>query len=72
MRTFPALLALPLTALTALALLSGIAPAVGAELQHETRAAAGFHRLSIDGQVSVTLIQGATEDVTVEAGRHRA
>jgi hypothetical protein len=67
MRIYPALLALSLTALTALALPSGVARAVGAELQQETRAAAGFHRLSIDGQVNVTLVQGATEDVTIEA-----
>ena len=67
MRAFPVLFAPPLTAFAAWALLAGSAPAAGAELQHETRAAAGFHRLSIDGQVNVTLVQGATEDVTIEA-----
>jgi len=37
----------------------------------EDRAATGFHRLEIDGQVEVTLVQGATEGVTVEAPSSR-
>jgi hypothetical protein len=66
MRTFLAVFALPLT--LAVAVLAGGRQAAAAELQHETRAVAGFHRLSIDGQVNVTLIQGTTEDVIIEAG----
>ncbi len=41
--------------------------ASAAALQQETRAVAAFHRIEIDGQVNVTLIQGATESVSVEA-----
>ncbi len=67
MSPFPAVFALPLTVVAALAVLAGGGPAAAAELQHETRAAAGFHRLEIDGQVNVTLVQGTTEEVTIEA-----
>ncbi len=60
---------LPVAVLIALgamaALPCGAASAV--ELQQETRAVAGFHRIEIDGQARVTLVQGPTEDVTIEA-----
>src|SRR5271169_6284769 len=56
-----------LIALEAMAALSFGGAASAAELQQETRAVAAFHRIEIDGQVNVTLIQGATESVTVEA-----
>jgi hypothetical protein len=36
-------------------------------LVREDRPATGFHRLEIDGQVEVTLVQGTPEGVTVEA-----
>lgn len=67
MKALPVVFALPLTVLAALAVLAGAGQAAAAELQRETRAAAGFHRLEIDGQVNVTLVQGTTEDVTIEA-----
>lgn len=67
MRTFPVVFAFALTVVSALAALAGSGQVAAAELLHETRAAAGFHRLSIDGQVNVTLVQGSTEDVTIEA-----
>jgi hypothetical protein len=67
MKTFPVVFPLPLTLAMALAVLIGGGQAAAAELQHETRVAAGFHRLEIDGQVNVTLVQGTTEDVTIEA-----
>jgi hypothetical protein len=38
-----------------------------AEVQQETRAASGFHRIDIDGKLDVTLVQGDTEGVTIEA-----
>jgi hypothetical protein len=37
------------------------------EAIHETRDLAGFHRIEINGQVNVTLVQGAGEGVTVDA-----
>lgn len=65
MKFFPVPFPPPLTLLAALAALSFGSSA--AELQQETRAMAAFHRIEIDGQVNVTLVQGATESVTVEA-----
>lgn len=41
--------------------------AAAAELQQETRAVAGFRRIEIEGRANVTLVQGATESVTIEA-----
>ena len=68
MKAFVIAFALPiLTVLGAVAALSLGGPASAVEMQQETRAVAGFHRIEIDGQVNVTLIQGATEGVTVEA-----
>src|SRR5271165_7072172 len=63
MNASPARLALTLTVLAALA----GAPAGAVELQQETRAVAGFHRIDINGEARVTLVQGATESVTIEA-----
>ena len=67
MPTLPAFPARALTMLAALAVLAGAVPAAAVELQHETRAVAGFHRLDINGQVAVTLVQGPTEGVAIEA-----
>ena len=63
MHPSPARLAVTLTLLAALA----GAPAAAVELQRETRAVAGFHRIDINGEARVTLVQGATESVTIEA-----
>jgi Putative auto-transporter adhesin, head GIN domain len=63
MNPAPARLALTLTVLAALA----AGPAAAVELQQETRAVAGFHRIDINGEARVTLVQGATESVTLEA-----
>jgi len=52
--------------LAALAVLAG-GPAASAEVQRETRDVAGFHRIDINGQAKVTLVQGPTESVTIEA-----
>src|SRR5271163_2645909 len=67
MKPFPVPFAPPLTLLAVLAALSFGGNSAAAELQQETRAVAAFHRIEIDGQVNVTLVQGATESVTVEA-----
>ncbi len=67
MKTHALLFALPLTAITALAALGAASEAAAAEMIQENRAAAGFHRIEIDGQVNITLVQGASEGVTVEA-----
>jgi hypothetical protein len=37
------------------------------ELVREARTATGFHRIEINGQANVTLVQGATEGVSIEA-----
>jgi hypothetical protein len=37
------------------------------EAVHETRDLSGFHRLEVTGQVNVTLVQGTTEGVIVDA-----
>lgn len=42
-------------------------PAAGEDSQQETRALSGFRRIDINGQVNVTLVQGATESVTIDA-----
>ena len=56
-----------LVALAAFAALSCGGSASAVELEQETRPAAGFHRIEIDGEVNVTLVQGATESVMIEA-----
>jgi hypothetical protein len=45
--------------------LGGAAYAV--ESQQETRPVSGFNRIEINGEVNVTLVQGATESVTIDA-----
>jgi len=59
--------ALVLAALATIAAVSFARNTPSGETVREDRAAAGFHRLEIDGQVEVTLVQGAAEGVTVEA-----
>jgi hypothetical protein len=59
--------ALVLAALATIAAVSFARNTPSGEMVREDRAAAGFHRLEIDGQVEVTLVQGAAEGVTVEA-----
>jgi hypothetical protein len=53
--------------LAAVAALAFGSHAFAVELQEETRAAVGFHRIDIGGKFEVTIVQGATEGVTVEA-----
>ena len=61
-------LALPLLAAVGIvAALPCARSASAVDLQQETRAASGFHRIEINGETNVTLIQGATEGVTIEA-----
>jgi putative autotransporter adhesin-like protein len=68
MKSLAALFPLPaLVAVSTLAALSLGNAACAVELEQQTRPAAGFHRIEIDGEVNVTLVQGATESVTVEA-----
>ena len=51
-----------------LAATSALSPAAfGAEPIRESRAASGFSRIEIEGQADVTLKQGASEGVTIEA-----
>ncbi len=53
-----------------LATIAGVSFSRGApasEPVHETRAATGFHRIDIAGQASVTLVQGSSEGVIVDA-----
>ncbi len=59
--------ALVLAALATVAAVSFARNTPTGEVVREDRVATGFHRLEIDGQVEVTLVQGATEGVTVEA-----
>ena len=59
--------ALVLAALATIAAVSFARNTPSGEMVREDRAATGFHRLEIDGQVEVTLVQGAAEGVTVEA-----
>ena len=55
-------------ALAMLASISVLSPAAFcAERISETRAVSGFSRIEVDGQVEVTLRQGASEGATVEA-----
>jgi len=54
-------------ALATIAAVSHSRSAPASELVHETRAITGFHRIEIAGQAKVTLVQGATEGVTVDA-----
>ena len=58
---------LVLGSLAAIAAVSFARNAPTGELVREDRPATGFHRLEIDGQVEVTLVQGTAEGVTVEA-----
>ena len=67
MNAFPVAFAPMLAVLAAVTALSFGREASAVELQQETRPAAGFHRIEIDGQVDVTLVQGADEGVTIEA-----
>ncbi len=66
MKTSPAVRALPWV-LAGFVGLAGPGPAVAVEMQEETRAASGFHRIEIDGSADVILVQGASEGVTIEA-----
>lgn len=61
------LVALAVTALAAVAALPSAPAHAAEELQQETRAVPGFRRVDINGQVNVTLVQGAGENVTIEA-----
>lgn len=65
MKTFLVVFALPV--LAASAALAPAGPAAAEELQQETRAATGFRRIDINGQVNVTLVQGADEGVSIDA-----
>jgi hypothetical protein len=56
-----------LAALASIAAVSFARNTPAGEVVREERAATGFHRLEINGQVEVTLVQGAAEGVTVEA-----
>lgn len=56
-----------LGALGAIAAFSLNRSAPAGEPVRETRVATGFHRVEINGQANVTLVQGPTEGVTVEA-----
>ena len=68
MKTFQRLLrAHAPIALLAIAALSLCCGASAADLQQETRPATGFHRIDVNGKFEVTLVQGDTEGVTVEA-----
>lgn len=42
-------------------------PSHAADVVRETRAVAGFSRIQIDGQADITLVQGETEGITLEA-----
>lgn len=56
-----------LAILAAIATSSFIGAVSGAEPVRENRAVAGFSRIEIEGLAEVTLVQGATEGVTIEA-----
>ena len=58
--------ALVLAALATIAVVSFARNTPTEKLTREDRVATGFHRLEIDGQIDVTLVQGAAEGVTVE------
>jgi hypothetical protein len=60
--------ALPLLAAVGIVVALSCAPGASAvELQQETRAVGGFHRIEINGEANVTLVQGGTESITIEA-----
>jgi hypothetical protein len=67
MKTCPPLRALPWV-LAGLVALAGPGFAAAADVQQETRDVSGFHRIEIDGSATVTLVQGTTEGITLEAG----
>jgi hypothetical protein len=54
-------------AATAVLLTLAAAGSLAADVLRETRAASGFTRIEINGQADVTLRQGSTEGVTIEA-----
>jgi len=54
------------TLAAALALKPAAAASQG-ELTTETRAVSGFHRIDVAGEFDVTLVQGSTESVSIEA-----
>ncbi len=56
-----------LIAVTALWTAVAAGGAYAAEVLHETRAATGFSRIEIDGQADITLRQGTTEGLSLEA-----
>lgn len=56
-----------LPAIAALALTLAAAGGSAAELRRETRALSSFSQIELDGQADVTLKQGTTEGVTLEA-----
>ncbi|MDQ2963443.1 MAG: DUF2807 domain-containing protein [Pseudomonadota bacterium] len=58
---------LVLGALAAIAVVSYARNAPSGELVREERTATGFHRLEIDGQAEVSLVQGTAEGLTIEA-----
>jgi hypothetical protein len=59
--------ALVLAALATVAVVSFARNAPTGEIVREDRPATGFHRLEINGQVEITLVQSAAEGVTIEA-----
>jgi hypothetical protein len=62
------LLVFALPVLTGLAALPCSRPAAAAEeVQQETRVVTGFRRIAINGQAKVTLVQGASEGITIDA-----
>jgi hypothetical protein len=68
MKNLAALFRIPvLAAYGIIAALSLGSAAYAVEVEQETRPAAGFHRIDVNGEINVTLVQGATESVTVEA-----
>ena len=59
-----------LIVLAALAAMLALKPAAAAsqgDLTTETRALSGFHRIEMSGEFDVTLVQGTTESVSLEA-----
>jgi hypothetical protein len=56
-----------LGSLAAVAAVSFSRSAASGEAIHETRELTGYHRIEINGQVNVTLVQGAGEGVIVDA-----
>lgn len=56
-----------LAALATIATVSSSRNVPAKEAVHEARPIAGFHRVDIAGQAAVTLVQGATEGVAIDA-----